>query len=72
MIPPTRPILMFSETANIKIPKLKLLSNLSMRLGQDAVPLVGRLDAVAVPTGERGQKKVMELIFLNDDIDSDI
>ena len=59
-------------TGIIKIPKLKLLSNLSMRLGQDAVPLVGRLDAVAVPTGERGQKKVMELIFLNDDIDSDI
>jgi hypothetical protein len=59
-------------TGIIKIPKLKLLSNLSMRLGQDAVPLVGRLDAVAIPTGERGHKKVMELIFLNDDIDSDI
>ena len=59
-------------TGIIKIPKLKLLSNLSMRLGQDAIPLVGRLDAVAIPTGERGQKKVMELIFLNDDIDSDI
>ena len=59
-------------TGIIKIPKLKLKSNLSMRLGQDAVPFVGRLDAVAVPTGERGQKKVMELIFLNDDIDSDM
>ena len=59
-------------TGIIKIPKLKLLSNLSMRLGQDAVPLVGRLDAVAVPTGERGQKRIMELIFLNDDIDSDM
>ena len=59
-------------TGIIKIPKLKLLSDLSMRLGQDAVPLVGRLDAVAVPTGERGHKKVMELIFLNDDIDSDM
>ena len=59
-------------TGILKIPKLKLLSNLSMRLGQNAVPLVGRLDAVAVPTGERGHKKVMELIFLNDDIDSDI
>jgi hypothetical protein len=59
-------------TGIIKIPKLKLLSNLSMRLGQDTIPLVGRLDAVAVPTGERGQKKVMELLFLNDDIDSDI
>lgn len=59
-------------TGIIKIPKLKLLSNLSMRLGQDAVPLVGRLDAVAVPAGERGHKKVMELIFLSDDIDSDM
>lgn len=60
------------KTGIIKIPKLKLLSNLSMRLGSDAIPQVGRLDAVAVPTGPKGQKKVMELIFLNDDIDSDM
>ena len=60
------------KTGIIKIPKLKLLSNLSMRLGNDGIPLVGRLDAVAVPTGNRGQKKVMELLFLNDDIDSDM
>ena len=60
------------KTGIIKIPKLKLLSNLSMRLGNDAIPQVGRLDAVAVPTGPRGQKRVMELIFLNDDIDSDM
>ena len=59
-------------TGLIKIPKLKLLSKLSMRLGQDAIPQVGRLDAVAVPTGVRGQQKVMELVFLHDDIDSDI
>jgi hypothetical protein len=59
-------------TGIIKIPKLKLMSNLSMRLGQDVAPVVGRLDAVAVPTGERGQKKLMELIFLSEDIDSDM
>ena len=59
-------------TGIIRIPKLKLLSNLSMRLGQEAIPLVGHLEAIAIPTGERGQKKVMEVIFLNDDIDSDI
>lgn len=59
-------------TGIIKIPKLKLLSNLSMRLGQDAIPHTGRLNAVAVPTGARGQKRVMEFIFLDDDIDSDI
>ena len=60
------------KTGIIRIPKLKLLSNLSMRLGDDAIPQVGRLDAIAVPTGTRGEKKVMELIFLNDDIDSDM
>ena len=59
-------------TGIIKIPKLKLLSNLSMRLGQDAIPVVGRVDAIAVPMGERGHKKVMELIFLSDDVDSDM
>lgn len=42
------------KTGLIKIPKLKLLSNLSMRLGNDAIPQVGRLDAVAVPTGPKG------------------
>ena len=60
------------KTGIIRIPKLKLLSNLSMRLGKDAIPQVGRLDAIAVPTGPKGQKMVMELIFLEDDIDSDM
>ena len=59
-------------TGIVKIPKLKLLSNLSMRLGQDAIPVTGRMNAVAAPTGERGHKKVMEIIFLSDDIDSDM
>ena len=59
-------------TAIINIPKLRLMSDLSMRVGSDAVPQVGRLDAVAVPEGVRGQQKVMEIIFLNDDIDADM
>jgi hypothetical protein len=42
------------RTGIIKIPKLKLLSNLSMRLGNDAIPQVGHLDAIAVPTGPKG------------------
>ena len=59
-------------TGIIKIPKLRLMSDLSMRVGSDAIPQVGRLDAVAVPEGGRGQSKVMEVIFLNDDIDADM
>jgi hypothetical protein len=59
-------------TGIIKIPKLRLMSDLSMRVGSDAIPQVGRLDAVAVPEGVRGQSKVMEFILLNDDIDADM
>ena len=60
------------NTGIIKIPKLRLMSDLSIRVGSDAIPQVGRLDAVAVPEGGRGQSKVMEIIFLNDDIDADM
>lgn len=60
------------KTGIIKIPKLKLMSTLSMRMGSNTAPLIGQLDAVAVPEGVKGQKKVMELIFLNEDIDSDM
>ena len=59
-------------TGIIKIPKLRLMSDLSIRVGSDAIPQVGRLDAVAVPEGGRGQQKIMEIIFLNDDIDADM
>lgn len=59
-------------TGIIKIPKMRLMSDLSMRVGSDAIPQVGRLDAVAVPEGARGQQKIMDIIFLNDDIDADM
>ena len=59
-------------TGIIQIPKLRLMSDLSMRVGSDAIPQVGRLDAVAVPEGARGQQKVLDIIFLNDDIDADM
>ena len=59
-------------TGIIKIPRLKLMSNLSMRLGENASPVVGSFSAVCYPTGSRGDKKVMELFFLSDDIDSDM
>ena len=59
-------------TGIINIPKLRLMSDLSIRVGSDAIPQVGRLDAVAVPEGVRGQQKVMEIVLLNDDIDADM
>ena len=59
-------------TGIIRIPKLRLMSDLSMRLGSDAIPQVGRLDAVALPEGVRGKRRIMEVTFLNDDIDADM
>jgi hypothetical protein len=60
------------KTGIINIPKLKLMSDLSMRLGADATPIVGTMDAVAIPVGNRGDKKIMEILFLEEDIDSDM
>ena len=48
------------------------MSDLSMRLGRDATPIVGRLNAIALPVGDRSNKEVMSLLFLDDDIDSDL
>lgn len=61
-----------THTGIIYIPRLKLMSDLSMRLGENAQPIVGRLDATALPTGDRKNTEVMRVIFLEDDIDSDM
>lgn len=61
-----------TKTGILKIPKLKLMSDLSMRLGQNAIPVVANFQAVGCPVGGKGDKKVMEIIFLEDDIDADI
>ena len=59
-------------TGIIKIPKLKLMSGLSIRLGAQANPVVGNFSAMGVPVGSRGDSYVVEMDFLNNDIDSDM
>ena len=59
-------------TGIIKIPKLKLMSGLSMRLGAQANPVVGNFQAVGVPVESRYNSYVMEIDFLDSDIDSDM
>lgn len=59
-----------TRTGIIQIPKLKLVSDLSMRLGQDANPIVANFKAVGYPIGTKANKKVMEIFFLNEEIDS--
>lgn len=59
-------------TGLIVIPRLKLMSNLSMRLGAQANPVVGNFSALGVPVGDRGTAHVSEFYFLNDYLESDL
>lgn len=59
-----------THTAILRIPRLKLVSDLSMRLGREATPMMASFEAIGVPESGRGSKKVMELLFLNEDIDA--
>lgn len=59
-------------TGIIKIPKLKLMSGLSIKLGAQASPVVGNFNAVGVPVESRHESYVVEFDFLNNDIDSDM
>ena len=59
-------------TGIIKIPKLKLMSGLSMKLGAQANPVVGVFEGEGVPVDSRTSSYVAEFCFLNNDIDSDM
>lgn len=59
-------------TGLIVIPRLKLMSNLSIRLGAQANPVVGNFSALGVPVGSRGTAHVSEFYFLNDYLESDM
>lgn len=61
-----------THTGIIRIPRLKLISDLSIRLGQNATPVQGTFKAIGYPIGVKGNKKAMEIILLDDDIDSDL
>ncbi len=59
------------KTGILRIPKLKLTSNLSITLGTDAQPVVQIFEGIGLPVGPSYRGKAMEIYFLNDDIDSD-
>lgn len=61
-----------THTAILRIPRLKLVSDLSMRLGREAGPVLANFSALGLPVGGKGTKKIMELLFLNDDIDAEM
>jgi len=48
------------------------MSDLSMSLGEKANPMVGRIQGKIIPEDSRTNSRVIEMYFLNDDIDSDM
>lgn len=59
-------------TGIFKIPHLRLMSDLSIRLGAQATPMVGNFVAEGIPVGSRGNTYVSEFFILGDDIESDL
>lgn len=60
-----------TRTGIIEIPRLKLMSGLSMRLGKNANPVVADFRGLALPTGEKGSTSILNIFFLDDDIDEE-
>lgn len=58
-------------TGVLKFPKIKLMSDFSIRLGEDVPPNIGVFSMSALPVGVKGSEKVMDFIILKDDIDAD-
>jgi hypothetical protein len=59
-------------TCLIEIPKVELMSDLTMRLGSGVSPYVYGFNLQAHPVGERGNQYVCKFTMLDKDIDSDI
>lgn len=59
-------------TGIIKIPHLRLMSDLSIRLGAAANPVVATFSGTAFPVGPRGNTRVVEFYYLDDDIQADL
>lgn len=60
-----------THTAIIYIPKLKITSDFNLTLGQNAQPIVGKLNATALSVGNEKESKALEIYFLDEDIDRD-
>lgn len=60
------------KTAIVSIPKLKLMSDFSILLGDANAPAKGNFTVEAIPVGSKGDEFTVEFIMLNDDLSSEI
>jgi hypothetical protein len=58
----------WTVTGMLIVPKLKLTSDLSIRLGAQANPIVANFSAVGVPVGSRGRSYISEFYWLDSDL----
>ena len=60
------------KTGILVIPRFKIVSHLLLTLGENANPMVHKFSGMGLPYGDKGESRVMEIFYLNDDIDADI
>lgn len=60
-----------THTGIIRIPKMKLVSQLAIQLGDNNDPFIANFRGLACPTGVKGDNKIIEFLFLEDDLYSD-
>lgn len=60
------------KTGILIIPKMTLVTDLSIRLGTDAQPFMGNFEIIGHPVGPRGNTSVCSITFLEDNLRSDI
>lgn len=60
-----------ARTAIFEIPQLRIMSGLSIRMGDNVSPMVNTFIGMGTPIGQRGKEYVCSIIFLEDDIDAD-
>ena len=60
------------KTGLIEIPKLRIESDFSIRLGRNTNPFISILNFEAIPDGERGKGIALKIHYLNEDLDADL
>lgn len=61
-----------TKTGILEIPHVRLMSDLSIRLGSEVTPNVSVFRLQGDPVGERNNQYLCQIIYLDTDIDSDI
>lgn len=62
----------YEKTGVFMIPKMRIMSDLSIRLGDSITPMVYGFTVEGEPVGPYNETKVCEMYFLNEDMDAEV